>query len=93
MVLYSQEIRKLRRIISIAEKLIAESPQLKRGRPALMSATSAGARAAKGKRLRRTGEELIAFRKMLKAERKKGDSVAGLAKKHGVSRAYIYLLR
>jgi hypothetical protein len=46
----------------------------------------------KGKRVRRTGKELIQFGKMLKAERKKGVSVAELARKHGVSTAYVYSL-
>jgi hypothetical protein len=46
----------------------------------------------KGKRIRRTGQELKQFRKMLKAERRKGVSVAQLARKHGVSSAYIYML-
>lgn len=44
------------------------------------------------RRVRRSGKELVAFRKMLLAERKKGVPVATLAKKHGISRTYIYLL-
>jgi len=39
-----------------------------------------------------TGRELAQFRKMLKAERKKGIPVAEMARKHGISTAYIYLL-
>jgi hypothetical protein len=46
----------------------------------------------KSKRLRRSGQELKQFRKMLKAQRKKGVPVADLARKHGVSSAYIYML-
>jgi hypothetical protein len=42
--------------------------------------------------MRRAGKELVAFRKMLKAERKKGVRVEELAEKHGVSTAYIYQL-
>ena len=45
-----------------------------------------------GKRTRRTGAELAAFREMLSNERKNGASVAELAKQHGVSAAYIYQL-
>ena len=37
-------------------------------------------------------EELIQFRKMLKGERRKGIPVVALARKHGISPAYIYLL-
>ena len=81
MALYAQDIAKLRRIIALAKKLIAESPKPKRGRPALQN-----------KRTRRTGKELVQFRRMLKAKRKKGVSVAELARKHGISPAYIYQL-
>ena len=89
MALDSKGLSKLRRIIAIAEKIIAESPKPRRGRPPLKAAK---ARNGSGKRLRRTGRELVRFRTMLKAERKKGVPVAELAKKHGVSLAYIYLL-
>jgi hypothetical protein len=44
------------------------------------------------KLIRRGGKELVAFRNMLKIERKKGTSVAELAKRHGISTAYIYAL-
>jgi hypothetical protein len=74
------EISKLYRIIALAEKLISASPKPKRGRP------------VKGKRKRRTGKELVQFRKMLKAERKKGVSVAEFACTHGISSAYIRTL-
>ena len=40
-------------------------------------------------RIRRTGKDLVAFRKMLKAERKRGVTTADLAKEHGVAMAYI----
>jgi len=43
-----------------------------------------------GKRTRRTGEALIAFRAMLAEQRNSGIPVAALSKQHGVSTAYIY---
>jgi DNA invertase Pin-like site-specific DNA recombinase len=86
--LNAQDTSKLRRIIALAEKLIEKAPKAKRGRPPLQN----GNGAANGKRVRRTGKELVQFRKMLKAERKKGISVAELARRHGVSAAYIYSL-
>jgi hypothetical protein len=46
----------------------------------------------KPKRVRRSGKDLAAFRKMLIAERKKGVPVADLARKHNISSAYIYQL-
>jgi hypothetical protein len=44
-------------------------------------------------RTRRSKKEAIALKKLLKAERKAGVPVAELAKKHGISTAYIYMLR
>ena len=51
-----------------------------------------GATNGKTPRIRRTGRELVQFRKMLKAERRSGVPVAVLARKHGISSAYIYTL-
>ena len=56
------------------------------------TAKVAKAPAKDGKRTRRTGDELVAFRQMLSDERKNGVSVAELSKQHGVSAAYIYQL-
>ena len=54
--------------------------------------TAAKASAKDGKRTRRTGDELVAFRQMLSDERKNGVPVVELSKQHGVSAAYIYQL-
>ncbi len=83
-----KEIAQLRKLIAIAEKMIAQNPAPKRGRPAKAGAGSV----TRTKRLRRSGKELAAFRKMLLTERKKGTPVAELANKHGISAAYIYQL-
>lgn len=88
MSLSAKDIAQLRKLIAIAENLIAGSPAPKRGRPAKKSAEGT----VRTKRLRRSGKELAAFRKMLLAERKKGTPVAELANKHGISAAYIYQL-
>ena len=82
MVLTNKEIAKLNRIMKLAEQLVQGSK------------VRSKAQRSNGKktRIRRTGRELIQFRKMLKAERRKGIPVAALARKHGISRAYIYLL-
>ncbi|PWB83225.1 MAG: hypothetical protein C3F11_07730 [Methylocystaceae bacterium] len=51
------------------------------------------ARASAGEtRGRRSGKELAAFRKELRAERKSGVPVAEIAKRHKVSKSYIYQL-
>ncbi|MEI8151011.1 MAG: hypothetical protein WCG92_05375 [Hyphomicrobiales bacterium] len=86
----AKELKKLRRIVALAENLIASSPKPKRGRPALPKGNEK--KRASGKRVRRTGRELAQFRQMLKAERKKGVSVSQLARQHGISTAYIYML-
>lgn len=91
--LYAKYISKLRRIIALAEKLIEESPKPRRGRPTLSNGRSSSKEKTNGKRIRRTGKDLMQFRKMLKAERKKGIPVADIARRHSISSTYIYLLR
>jgi hypothetical protein len=44
------------------------------------------------KRVRRSKKEAAALKRLVKAERKAGVPVAELAKKHGISTAYIYML-
>jgi hypothetical protein len=85
MSLSPNEIIKLKKLISLAQELLATAePTTRRA--------AKGAKLEAGKRTRRSGKELGAFRKMLKAERKKGARAEELAKKHGVSTAYIYQL-
>jgi hypothetical protein len=79
------EAAQLKKIIAIAQKLLAEGAG-KQGRGGNKLAGDEGVR------IRRSGKNLIAFRKMLKSERKAGVPVADLAKKHGVSASYIYQL-
>ena len=92
MALHAKEVAKLRRIIGLAEKLIAENPKPKRGRPATKGGDDSVAKRKNGKRIRRTGTDLIQFRKMLKSKLKEGVSVADLAREQGISSAYIYQL-
>ena len=86
MPLDAKELSKLRRIVAIAEKLINQSPRVKRGRPSNQGNGSTR------KRTRRRGKVLLQFRRMLKTERRKGTPVSSIAKKHGISTAYIYSL-
>jgi hypothetical protein len=90
MSLSAREIARLRRIIAISENLIANSPKPKRGRPA--SKSDNGDLKSVSRRTRRTGKDLAEFRKILRTERKKGMPVAQIAKKHGISTAYVYQL-
>lgn len=99
MSLSSREITQLRQIITIAEKLLAKAEAATSAKGGKASATTAAksssAKSSTSKSStggRRTGKELAAFRKMLKAERKQGVPVADIAQKHGVSLSYIYQL-
>lgn len=83
MSLTTKEIAQLRKIISLAEGLLAGGGS--GGKAAAAKSGNSGRR--------RSGKELVAFRKMLKQERKSGASVSALAKKHGVTASYIYQIR
>ena len=81
--LTKREINKLNKIIESLQEILAKTSTETSGEAVKKSGPP---------RTRRTGKELAAFRKMLKAERRAGVSAADLAKKHGVSSAYIYQL-
>ena len=70
----------------------AVAPKVAKKTATVAKAFSPKPLAKDGKRIRRTGDELVAFRQMLSDERKNGVSVADLSKQHGVSAAYIYQL-
>ena len=78
--LTNQQIRKLESIIAAAQAVLSEAKAASNGK------------SVKAKRVRRSGKELAAFRKMLVSERKKGVPVAELARKHNIASAYIYQL-
>jgi hypothetical protein len=79
-----REVARLRRMIAQIEQVIDDGGRSTRKR------NGSGARGRNGKRERRTGAELVQFRRMLKAERKRGVPVTKLAQKHGITPAYIY---
>ena len=74
--------KKLRKIAASLEELATS-----------LESFPAGNRKSAPTRTRRSKKETIALKKLLKAERKAGVPVAELAKKHGISTAYIYMLR
>lgn len=84
MSLTASEVAELKKIVAIAQTLLEKAGG--------KNQTSRSHRRNGSSGPRRSGKELVAFRKMLKAERKAGASVAGLAKKHGISSSYIYQL-
>jgi hypothetical protein len=78
MALTQSDRNRIRKIIQLAEDILEDDEVGAEGRP---------------KRIRRSGKELAAFRKMLLSERKRGVPVAELARKHGITTAYIYQLK
>lgn len=101
MALTATEVTKLKQLIRLASDLLESAVSADRDDVSVVSFKRQGKSAARKKqqaqpiekRQRRSGKELVAFRKMLKSERKKGVPVAELAEKHGISTAYIYSLR
>ena len=84
MSLTAKEVAELKKIVARANELIAKANSKE------VSATKSSARRSSSVRNRRSGKELESFKKMLKAERKAGVPVAQIAKKHGITPAYIY---
>ncbi len=84
MSLTAREVAELKKILARAQELIikAEGPQRGQAKGTARRSTSL--------RTRRSGKDLVAFRRTLKAERKAGVPVAQIAKKHGISPSYIY---
>jgi hypothetical protein len=74
--------QKLRKIAAALEELAAEIESLPGEKAKPVS-----------RRKRRSKKEAAQLKKMLRAERKAGIPVAELAKKHGISPAYIYMLQ
>ena len=80
------------RVTSIARKLRKIAASLEELAAALESMPAGNGKSV-STRTRRSKKEAIALKKLLKAERKAGVPVAELAKKHGISTAYIYMLK
>ncbi len=85
MQLSKRQQNRLQSIIDSAKQILADAGK----------AQPKGAKSSGGGHptTRRRGTDLVAFKKMLKAERKKGASVADLAHKHGVTPSYIYQMQ
>lgn len=94
MSLSTRELNQLKKIVELANKMLANAESAgsakSNGTKQKAAKKSSGKKAST--RTRRSGAELVSFRKMLVAERKKGTSVAELCKQHGVSPAYVYQL-
>ncbi len=88
MTLSKRQIGQLQKIVETVQAVLAEEMQSPRG-----DKGKAAPRLSAGKTpSRRSGKELVAFRKVLRAERKNGVPVAEIAKRHKVSKSYIYQL-
>jgi hypothetical protein len=86
MKLSKTENAQFRKLMATCESILSKSS----GAGAKKAASTRG---TKPKRVRRLGEDLAAFRKLIMSERKRGVPVSELAKKHGVTSAYIYMLK
>ena len=82
MALARNELAKLNKVIAALQTLVVQHRKSANGVTTKKSE----------RRIRRSGKELVAFRKMLVTERKKGVPVSTLAKRHGISTTYIYQL-
>jgi hypothetical protein len=88
MALSKHQVSQLQKIVETVQAILAEEKQSLRGRK-----HGAASRLPAGKTpSRRSGKELLAFRKVLRAERKNGVPVAEIAKRHKISKSYIYQL-
>jgi hypothetical protein len=85
--LVGPDVARLRRIIAQIDEVIGEA-----GKVVRKQRNSRGSSKRASKRVRRTGRDLLQFRKALKLERKRGVPVTAIARKYGVSAAYIYQL-
>jgi hypothetical protein len=82
MSLTTKQKNEIKRLIELLSQLLKEPTVKERV-----------AKNGNGKRVRCSGAELTSFRKQLKTEQKAGVPVAEIAKKYGISPAYIYQLR
>ena len=80
---------KLRKIAASLEELASAIEAQPTG---VKKSFPAGNGKSASKRVRRSKKEAAALKRLVKAERKAGVPVAELAKKHGISTAYIYML-
>jgi hypothetical protein len=82
----ARELKQLQQIVEIGNILIAKAEEH------IEAKAQAKAEKEANKRVRRSGKELIKFRRDLKKMRNDGVPVAELAETYGVSASYIYQL-
>lgn len=88
MELSKRQIGQLQKIIETAQAILADASKRSQQRKSVASASVPAGKA----RARRSGKELAAFRKAVRAERKRGVPVTEIAERHKVSTTYIYQL-
>ena len=88
------------RIVDYAKKLRKIAASLEELAAAIEAIPAAGKKSfpagngkTASKRVRRSKKEAAALKRLVKSERKAGVPVAELAKKHGISPTYIYMLQ
>ncbi|WP_024882287.1 hypothetical protein [Methylosinus sp. LW3] len=89
MALSKRQISQLEKVVETVQAILA-AEEKQGSRP---SEQKKATRASAGRTsIRRSGKELAAFRRTLRAERKNGVPVAEIAKRHKVSKSYVYQL-
>lgn len=86
MALNAQELSELKDLLARVQKLVDKASRNARAQ------REAPSHVSPSPRRRRSGSDLVRFRRTLKAERKAGVPVADLARKYGVTASYIYQL-
>jgi hypothetical protein len=89
MALSKRQVSQLQKIVETVQAILA-AEEKHGSQPSKRKIASRNSAAKTNSR--RSGKELLAFRKALRAERKSGVPVAEIAKRHGVSKSYIYQL-
>lgn len=93
MLLTKRQKTQLSKIVLQVEKLLKQSEAAEKRQQKKAKASKATQSQGRRKRVKRSRAEAAEMRKSIIAARKKGAKVAELAKKFGVSTAYIYMIK
>ncbi|KAB7741284.1 hypothetical protein F2P47_05945 [Parvibaculum sedimenti] len=93
MLLTKRQKTQLSKIVLQVEKLLKQSEAAEKRQQKKAKASKTAKGQGRRKRVKRSRVEAAEMRKAIIAARKKGAKVAELAKKYGVSTAYIYMIK
>lgn len=93
LLLTKRQKTQLAKIVLQVEKLLKQSDAAEKRQQKKAKASKQTGGGSRRKRAKRTRVEAAEMRKAILAARKKGAKVAELARKYGVSTAYIYMIK